>query len=249
MQVRRKKKYLIEMYSSFYLNKTSLIIFGLSIILLMIIFLTSIESNISRKMYEINYESIINAYFNECFFAATLIIAIFSIFLGSMEGITQVSKFDAMFVGNNNRFDILLAKIIAFIIIDYIFISIVFLILFLIPTIKFDYFTFKLEYLKILINIIIWSNFILFISMIISLLIQNYFSPLLVFIYYFLMKLMSDSSNKRIKNYVNAIFPQIYLNQNLSINFTFGTFYVINLIIIMIIVLNIIYSRKNLKNS
>lgn len=241
----KNRRILADIYCSFYLNRLSIGIIIVFLLLMTICFMSSVSFGISEKSYLLYKDNIINSYFNESFFAISLVNGVFAIFIGSLEFTSGVGRFDVLFIASQKRNSIYNAKILAHTLVLVLFYVIEFLLLFLIPTICYEDFSFKIQYLFILSNLVLNGIFIYFFAFIMANLLNNNFSMLLCLVIFFVMKLLCESDDDSIKQICGMLFPMITIDVNLKSGFYFSSLYVINLCVVEYILSGYLFRKKN----
>ncbi len=212
----KKKNYNLMSLTSLYLNyifqKTTLIVLGLSLILMTIILLLIANPSLSSTDYLIGYKDIHNSYFEQGLF----VIQVFNSIIVATVVITIIINsisFDSLFVSYVPRYIICLSKIFAIIIILFGIILFETIVLYLIPLLKYDLYKTNLGDFKIIGYLLLVTFFELMVEVFISTLIPTMFAPMTFLFIFIVMKSIIHSMNK-VKNIISAFIPVIEVSNS-----------------------------------
>lgn len=235
---------LIILYLGYIFQKSTIIIFSFSLLLIVVFLSISSNMNYNELSYLSNPEIFHQQYFTQSLF----IIQIFNSIIIATITITLIlnaTSFDSLFVSHTPRILICFAKICAFIIILFSIILFEVVVLFIIPTLKYTYYKPNINELKIFIYLFQTELIEFIISIAITTLLSQIFVPMIFMFISIVIKLFSNNLtdfNKAISN----ILPIINVSQN---SFICNAIF---LSIIWVILIGFIYigtySIKDIKN-
>ena len=243
----KKKNYNLMSLTSLYLNyifqKTTLIVLGLSLILMTVILLLIANPSLSNTDYLMGYKDIHNSYFEQGLF----VIQVFNSIIVTTVVITIIINsisFDSLFVSYVPRYIICLSKIFAIFIIIFGIILFEVIVLYLIPLLKYDLYKTDLGDFKLIGYLLLITFFELMVEVFISTLIPTMFAPMTFLFIFIVMKSIIHSMNK-VKNIISAFIPVIETSNS---SFTSDGIIVGLIWIILLSILYIsVYNVKDLK--
>ena len=189
-----------------------------------------------RKMYCFEF-------FNETFQLIELIQVIFIILLVELELFYNTDNFDSYFVSLEGKKKYFRSKIITYIVIIFFYTLLVFLGVVLIYLIRFQDIEHLNFIIKIFIHYLLYFMVIFGVSFLFLLMFRNYFSAMLVFIYYWISQMIEVKSN-----ILKVLLARVVLNvEEQSISFGVGILYVIVFLIVLFLSLDLIYQNSDLK--
>lgn len=186
---------------------------------------------------------IIENFLLESFRLTEIISIIFIILLVELELFYNNDNFDSYFVALKGKNKYFIVKIISYLFIIFFYTTIIFIGIMLVYLVRFK----NTEYLYFIFECFIYYllYFILyfFVGMMFLLLFKNYFSAMLVFLYYWFGKMLETD-----EKIILAIFPNIYLNiLEKSISFKINILFVGLYVLILIFLNKKVYMIKDMK--
>lgn len=216
----------------------------ISIILIYIITIFNASFNLSEFQLLDAYQLVVENFLEESINLIEIISVMFVIFLVELDLFYNNDNFDCYFISIKGKKNYFIVKMISYLIIILFYIVVVFLgvgIIYLIrfKNIMYVHFIFSCFY-----HYLLYLIFYFLIAFMFLLIFKNYFSAMLVFVYYWLGKVIETNNNILL-----AIFPKIYLNIE-ERNVSFGNMniiYIILYIVILYVINEKIYEYKDLK--
>lgn len=186
---------------------------------------------------------ILENYILETFQLIELIGIIFIIILIELELVYNTDNFDSYFIALKGKKNVFVSKIIGYLIILFIYTTLIFMGVLIIYFIRFN----SVKLLSFIINCyfiyLMYFIMFLFISYLFMLLFKNYFIAVVVFVYYWLCRII-ETDNKFLK----ILCPKIEVDLfNSNISFSTNIYYIIIYILILIMFCGKLYEIKDLK--
>jgi len=242
--MKKQKPNLLKLYLSYYFNKVFCIL--LAIILVLWIGILLLNANIPLKLddYILNVDKYHKYYYEQSFFFLNMINGVIVAFLVGIE-VTTESKFDTLFVSYIPRPKIVLTRICANIILLLFIVSYEVILMNVVATFVFPNFTYNINELLLIPFSMIPLVILLVVGELITLILANYFIPVLIFIIHlvFIILMQNDDVYEIGKmfipqiNFIDVIKP--VLDGNLILYFG-----VISLFVMLIF---IVYQKKDIK--
>lgn len=225
------------------LSLISLIFIFISIVLMFLLLLYHASFNISYFELLNNKSLLKENYFIDSLQTIEIIGVFFVIFLVALELFYNINNFDAYFVSLSNKKDYLVTKIISYLIIIWAYFLIIFMMFIAIYLLRFKEMSDTYKMFKLMIDYIIYFTFIFLVSYVILLLFHNYFSSILLFIFYWITKIIEE---------VNFIKKYIFLDtkfniETLELTYSFEKPYLMIYFITLVFLCLFIYKKKDLK--
>ena len=172
-----------------------------------------------------------------------IIEVLFIVLLVELELFHNTDNFDSYFVSTQSKKKIFICKITAYLIIAIFYTSVIFLQLMIIYMVRFN----SIKELTLIIHgyfhYLIYFILIFFISFLFMILFKNYFSAMLVFLYYWISKL-NENTNELFK----ILLPSIVIDfANKNIDFGISIFYILLYLLCIYFINSKIYEFKDLK--
>lgn len=225
------------------LSIISIIFVFISLFLITVLLYYNASFNISNFELLDNKELILENYILDSIQTIEIIGVFFVIFLVALELFYNINNFDAYFIALTNKRDYFISKITSYIIIITLYFLLVFINLIIIYTIRFNEIKELQFLLEILKNYMLYYILIFMISYVVLLLFYNYFSSIILFIFYWISKMTEED------NFINK-----YILLNIKIDFkerkiftSFTQTYFFFYIIILTFLALFIYKKKDLK--
>lgn len=191
-----KKKYklssLVEFYINYIFQKTTILIFGISLILMVLILLLMTNNGNDEAFYLMSSYDIHKSYFEK----ALLIITIFNGIIISTIVITLIiysNSFDSLFISYIPRNVICIAKILSIFIVVLIITLIEVGIIYLIPLIKYKLYKTDIDDLKLIYYLLLTNVFLIMIEVLFTTIFQSIFIPMVILFINISFKILSDS--------------------------------------------------------
>jgi len=207
-----KKKYrlssLVSLYISYIFQKGTLLIFGVSIVAMIIFLIVVSNPWLENAQYLMASKDIHRGYFEQGVF----IIQVFnSVILATIviQIIINSTSFDSLFVSYIKRSNICIAKIISLGIVLSILILFETIILYLIPTLRYSLYKPEIGDLIILLYLTISIAFELLLSILLTTLTKSIFMPMSLLFASIILKAISSIS--KLRTYLSYVIPMIYI--------------------------------------
>lgn len=244
MKKNYKLKSLIELYISYIFQKGTLIIFGISILLMLIFVILVSNPFLENQQYLLSAKDIHRGYFEQALF----IIQVFNTVILStivIQIIINSTSFDALFISYVNRKNIAYSKIISLFIVLSLLILFEVLILYLVPIFRFSLYKPEIGDLVIIFYLAISIVFEIMISILFTTAFKSIFMPMALLFTSIILKAISSIGNLR--EILSYIIPMIYLD-DMRAKLELKTI-IISLVISLIagILYLYIYKRRDLK--
>lgn len=242
--MKKQKPKLLKLYLSFHFNKIFCIL--LSIIFILWIVILLLNANIPLKLddYIVNVERYHRYYYEQSFFFLNMINGVVVAFLVGIE-VTTESKFDTLFVSHISRPKIVITRIISNMILLLFIVSYEIILMNVVGTFVFPNFTYDINELLLIPYSMIPLVMLLIIGEFITLILSNYFIPVLIFIIHLVFIILMQ--NEEVYNIGKMFIPQInfidvikpILDGNLLLYF--------GMIGVFIMLIFLIYQKKDIK--
>lgn len=244
----KKKNYkmrsLISLYLNYIFQKTTLIVLGLSLLLMVVIMIIIANPSLSEVDYLLGYKDIHNSYFEQALF----VIQVFNSIIVTTVVITIIINsisFDSLFVSYVPRYAICIAKIIAITTIILAINLFEVIVIYLIPLLKYDLYKTNISDMTLVFYLLLTTFFELMLEVCLSTLIPVIFVPMSFLFIFIVMKSLMHSMNK-VKNIISAFIPVIETSG--SSFTTNGVLVGLIWIIVLAFMYFSIYNVKDLKN-
>lgn len=212
MKRKEKKKMLsmISLYLNYSFQKSTIIIFSISLILLVISLIFISNPSYDKERYLLDSEAFHNLYFTEGIFVleifngilvTTLVILLF----------LQSNSFDSLFLANTKRSTLVLSKVIASILFFLLLSLFEFVLLYGIPLFLYPDYALKIENLLSILYFFSSMTFLFSISIVLTILIPNIFSSMSI-LFLSIVKNMVATSNTFFKDFLKEIVPILIMN-------------------------------------
>lgn len=199
--------------------------------------------NINDFLFLTENKLITNDFFNESLQLIELIEVLFIILLVQLEHFYNTDNFDSYFVTLVGKDRFFVSKLLTYFFIILLYTFFVFSGLTLIYLVRFK----SIFYLKFILKVsffcLLYSLIFFAISYIFLLLFRNYFSAMIVFIYYWIGKIIESKSTL-----IQTIFPKINLDvESQKVIFSVNNYYVICYVFVLFTILRNTYNKVDLK--
>ena len=225
------------------LSLISTIFMFLSIFLLIVI--TCINSSFELSRYEVlnEFKLISENYLSETLQLIELVEVLFIILLVELELFQNTDNFDSYFVSMIGKKKFFYSKLFSYLIVILLYTTVIFIQFALIYLLRFR----SIYHIKLILNCyfnyLIYFVLVFFITYIFVILFKNYFSAMIVFLYYWISKLIEERNQ-----FLNILFPTIFLDFEVNSSyFETKTIYIIFYILILYFLSIKIYEFKDLK--
>jgi hypothetical protein len=224
------------------LSLVSLVFIILSLALIYFLFIYQASFKIGEFDFLNNINLLRENYITESIQTIEITSVFFIIFLVALELFYNTNNFDAYFITLTNKTDYLIAKLTSYLIIIlsyelFIFLGIIIIYLFHFKEIK------EVEFIiNIALHYIVFFLYIFFLVYLVLLLFHNYFSSILIFIFYWISKMIEDVNEYKKYIFLNVIID--YKSENVSFSFT--NTYLFVFIITLIFLCLFINKKKDL---
>ena len=227
------------------LSYASMIITFVSLIAIYLVAVFNASFNVNGYMYLEEKAFLIKDFFQETFLLVELIGIIFVVLVVELELFYNTDNFDSYFVSVFGKEKFIVSKIYAYLLIILNYTVLMFLGITIIYFMRFN----SIEYIKFIIDgfyhYTIYFSLVFLIAFIFVLSFKNYFSAMIVFIYYWLSKIFE--SNTKL---VNIIFPKIIIDlDKYKISFGVDFIYILFGILFMFVTILHTYRKLDLKVS
>ena len=226
-----------KLYFYYSFNRTNLIILGLSIFVMLIIY-----NMYDFDIYAIDYMYDRNAFHSEYISSSLGVMIPISIvvimLVLSIDYMTNKKRFDLLFLSRYSKRDLAKIKIVVYLTLSFIYVSILFMLMIIVAEIRFTDFKFDLYYLKLYVGLIIQSFVATMIIMLVMDLTGAGYSAIIALILYFLSIVIGDM------NKIIATLIFIYIDISGSI---LPGGIILSLIIFSIYLFLVIFVAKNEK--
>lgn len=172
-----------------------------------------------------------------------LIEVIFIILLVELELFHNTDNFDSYFVSIYRKKMFFVSKIISYLIIIFFYTTVIFIQFSVVYLLRFQTIQHVNLLLNLYLNYLIYFSVIFLVAFLFMLIFKNYFSAMIVFLYYWIGKLIEENNEL-----FNVIFPQISFDFSTNKS-TFGTeiLYILTLIVVMFFISSKIFEFKDMK--
>lgn len=220
---------------------TIFMLVSIVIVYLISIYYASFELSEFATLNE--YNLVVSNYISDSILLIEIISVFFIILLVELELFYNTENFDSYYVTLVGKDKYFIAKTAGYIFVILFYTAFIFLGLVIIYLIRFKT-TQLLEYfISIFHSYLIYNMLIFSLSYLLLILFKNYFSAMLVFLYYWASKLIEQNSDL-----LNIVFPKISINPiSEKVNFNIKTNNVLLLVMLLLIFCKYIYRNKDLK--
>ncbi len=217
---KRELSRLLKLYLSYHLNKVVIIL--LTLIIAIWVAVLILESGVPFDLgdYYLESRSFHHSYLSQTLFFMKILNGVIVAFLVGAE-MTSISGFDPMFVSNISRTKIVAAKLLSNLILIFLFVLFEVLLLYMVASICYPAFRFQLTNLLIVFQLILPLIELLLLGEFISILFNNYFVPILIFIIDLLEMIVAQ--NLEDKSLLATYIPQVSV-QNSYVIFDWNGF-------------------------
>lgn len=236
---------LAKLYLTYHMNRITLILFGIILLLWTIVLFLNTSCPIQMDTYIVSFKSYHSYYNEQSIFFLQMIDGVFVAFLVGAE-LSSFDYFDPMFVPNVSRNKIILAKILANSIILLLMQTFQILLFFLISVIVFPYYSFHYQNLLLIFFIFLPLFELFLVGELISMIIHSYFIPILIFVLHIMTMLLTKL--EQISTTLVLFIPriqfvaeQIYLEGN--------AFLYLGICILILGSIILIFQKKDISNS
>lgn len=237
-------KRLIKLFLLNELNKVSIILIALSVVMCGIVFYLSIDKPLNNFEYLANYKMYITEYKRNINFYMNIInIALIS-FLIANDYFT-IEKYDVLFIATESKYKIYIAKLCSHLLFLCLIIIIEFLFYEIYPLLLYKDYKLTINDLMLFLAYLLNTSYLLCLGEVFINLFKSMFSAFLFFIIAFGLEMLCDIS-KKISKIISLIYPAIYIERKNY--FYYGYIYVIIEIIIVFILGIIIYKKRKINN-
>ena len=242
--MRKQKPKLLRLYLSYHFNKVFCILLGFIFILWIGILLLNANVPLQIDDYILNVDRYHKYYYDQSFFFLNMINGVVVAFLVGIE-VTTESKFDTLFVSYISRPKIVLTRILSnFILLTFI-VTYEIILMNVVGTFIFPNFTYDIRELLLIPYSLIPLVMLLVVGELITLVLSNYFIPVLIFILHLAFIILMQNEN--IYEYGKMIVPQInfidvihpILDGNMLLYF--------GILGVLIMLIFLIYQKKDIK--
>lgn len=210
-------------------NKTAILFIYIAVLLFAFIcYINGSFHTIGFEFY-VNYVSLKQEYLLNCAMLLDLLGLFFIILLMGLEISSNVNRYEAYFVALNGKLSFYIQKIITLLIVCFIFVFYLYFVLIFIYFIRFKTSFIAIEILKGFLAFYLCLSIYQCLAFTLILLFKNYFSLFLLFLFYFLNKILS-ANNIKFKSIIPVIEIKDFIT--LSGNFEFYFFVLMGLIIL-----------------
>ena len=183
----------------------SVVFMLISIGLIFVITITNASFNIGDYQLLNQKEIIVENFLYESFQLTEIISIIFIILLVELELFYNNDNFDAYFVALKGKSRYFIVKIISYLLIILFYTTIIFLGIMIVYLLRFETVEYLYFIFECFIHYLLYFVLYFFVGMIFLLLFKNYFSAMLIFIYYWLGKMVETK-----EEIILAILPNIF---------------------------------------
>ena len=234
---------LIEINIDKKLSFASIFFMFITILLIYVLAIYNASFELSDfKTLDQNY-IILENYILETFQLVELIGVIFIIILIELELVYNQDNFDSYFIALKGKKNVFVSKIIGYLIILFFYTILIFIGVLIIYFIRFN----SVKLLSFIISscfvYFIYFSMFLFITYLFMLFFKNYFIAIIVFIYYWLCRIIETDNN-----FFKLLCPKIEVDLvNSNISFSTNIYYIIIYILILMMFCGKLYEIKDLK--
>lgn len=236
---------LLRLYLSYHFNKIFCIL--LAIIFILWIGILLLNTNIPFKMddYIKNPNSYHQYYYQQSFFFLNMINGVVVAFLVGIE-VTTESKFDVLFVSYIPRPRIVLIRIVSNLILLIVIVTYEIILMNVVGTFVFPNFTYNINELLLIPYSLIRLVILLLIGELITMILANYFIPVLIFIVHLVFTILLQ--NEEVYNIFINFIPQVKFIDVISPILEGNIIIYICLIGFIIMLIFLIYQKKDINN-
>lgn len=215
----------------------------ISIVLIFSITIYNASFNLSEFKLLDEQKIVLENYIVENLQFIEFIQVIFIILLVELELFYNTDNFDSYFIVLKGRKNFFIAKIVAYLILIFFYTGFIFIGFLFTYIIRFRTVLLCKLIIKVFLYYMIYFLILFFVTFLLMLLFKNYFSVILVFIYYWISKMIDSKSN-----FLLTIFPKISfkLEEGL-ISFNTSIYYILAFLFTLLYVNIMLYNYKDLK--
>ncbi|MDE6656922.1 MAG: hypothetical protein K2J85_08015 [Anaeroplasmataceae bacterium] len=202
---------LTKLYLSYHLNKVTFILFGIVLLIWGIVLLLNAGLPLEMEKYVVAPKSYHISYLDQSIFFLEMIDGVLIAFLVGAE-LSTLSLFDPMFVPNTSRIKIIFCKLLANSIIFMTLLIFQILLLYFVGVIVYPSFIMELNDLLLIAYIALPMIELLLFGEFLSILINSYFIPILIFILHILSIMLFKMD--KIQEKLSIFLPQVQLSGN-----------------------------------
>lgn len=232
---------LIKLYLNYIFSKTTLFIFGLSLILMVLILIILANPNLDNIDYLISHKDIHKSFFEQAIFVINVFNGIIITTLVISIIINSIS-FDSLFISYIKRSKICIAKMLACLVVILELVLFEFLIIYLIPIIKYDLYKPNISDFSIIFMLLLNLLFILMLEILVTTLVSSIFMPMIILFITIITQIIVNSSSLA-KDFIGSIIPLIGVNHD----GLYGTGYIPGIILIILFTF-LYFSVYNIKD-
>ena len=227
------------MYINYIFNKTTLIILGISIALMVGALIVISTPSMDKTVYLMNYKEIHNNYFRLGVFVIELFNSVIITTIVITVIINSIS-FDSLFISDNPRYIICISKLLAILAIMTVISLFEVFIIYLIPLIHYPLYKMELNDYMLLFYLLIIDFFEISISVLLTTIIGSIFIPMGVLFIFTVLKVITQSM-VTLKKVLNVFIPMIDVSGGIVIfdGYLVGFIWIILLIFLYFSVYNI----------
>ncbi|MCM1130566.1 MAG: hypothetical protein NC087_07505 [Anaeroplasma bactoclasticum] len=235
---------LTKLYLSYHLNKMTLILLGIVLLLWTVVLILNAGIPLEMESYVVSSKNYHLSYLEQSLFFLEIIDGVFVAFLVGAE-LSSFSLFDPMFVPNISRIKIILCKLLANIILLIFILAFQIILLFFIGVLSYPSFMIGYKDLLLIFYMALPMIELLLLGELLSILINSYFIPILIFILHILVVILFRKEEIRQNLYIylpqiEIIGNQITLNGNLLIYS--------GICLLLLIGIILIFQKKDIKS-
>lgn len=240
---KREKLRLIKLYLAYHLNKSFLIIIGLLSILLIIVLCVNLGLPLNKAEYLENTAFYHINYLDQSIYIINIVNSVIIAALIGNE-INSISSFDPMFISHIKRSKLISSKIITNIILILFIFLFEFCLMYLLGVIFYSNFVFTIKDLLIFGYLMLYFIQLILIGELLSIIINNFFVTIFIFLFSFIVNILSKIEN--LKKYIYMFFPFIEINSinNYKLNLNVPIFLIFNILCYLIIL--ILFEKKDI---
>lgn len=236
---------LIKLYLSYHLNKVVLILLCIVLGIWGIVLLMNSGYPLEMDSYIVQPKVYHSIYLEQSIFFLQIIDGVIVAFLVGSE-LSSLALFDPMFVPNVSRIKIICAKLLANLIILFTMLSLQILIMYFLGIVLFPSFTVDFSYLKVILYIGLSLIELLLAGEFISILLNTYFIPILIFILHILTMILLK--NETISKYLLYFIPRIDV-KGTSIYLVGNLILYAGICLVFLLGIVLVFQKKDISNT
>ena len=203
---------LIKLYLCYLIQKTTIIIFSISLVLILIIEIYISNPSLSSVEYLNNYEEIHSTYLTQSFFIVQLFNSIIIATI-SISYMITANQFDTLFLSHTSRGRICISKILSAFIVLFILSLYEIIIINLIPLIRYPFYKINIDTLLSVLYLFLSTITEIVISFLLSTTIPVVLIPMIFMFISVVIKLLSNNFTA-FKNIISKIIPLVNIYSN-----------------------------------